>query len=464
MAAGRFPRILEPASRSAHTGGSTVTAPTQAFGAAEVWAAPRAIGPVVARVRMPGSKSATNRALLLAALSPGVSTLQGPLRARDTQLMAQALRGLGAEVQDSAAGWQVTGRAEPAEVSRLTVDCGNAGTVARFLPPAAAVLARGAVTVDGDPRMRERPLGPLLDALRRLGARLPDAAQGMPFTMQANGRLRGGELEVDASASSQLISGLLLAAPRFDDGIVARAKDGKVPSAPHLVMTVAMLREAGADVDDSVAGRWQVRPGGLRPRTYEIEPDLSSASAFLAAAAVTGGRVRLAGWPGQTTQPGGMLPTLLTAFGCTTAVTSDGDLEVTGPARLTGVDLDLRDYGEVVPTLTAMALFAYSPSRLRGIAHLRGQETDRLAALAQEFGRLGAQIDVTADGLVITPAPLSTGRAAVVLDPQADHRLAMAYAVAGLRVDGIHIADIATTGKTVPDFPDRWAKLLAGAE
>jgi 3-phosphoshikimate 1-carboxyvinyltransferase len=344
----------------------------------------------------------------------------------------------------------------------VTVDTGNAGTVARFLPPAAAVLARGAVTVDGDARMRERPLGPLLDALRALGAGLPETAVRVPFTMQATGRLRGGMLEVDASSSSQLISGLLLAAPRYDSGLVVSAAGGRVPSAPHLAMTVAMLRDAGASVDDSEPGRWAVAPGGLRATTYAIEPDLSSASAFLAAAAVTGGCVRLAGWPAATSQPGRLMPELLAAFGCRCEVTAVGELSVIGPDVLHGVDLDLGDYGEAVPTLTAIALFADSPTRLRGIAHLRGQETDRLAALAEEFGRLGARITVTSDGLQITPTPLAAADG-VLLDPRADHRLAMAYAVAGLRVPGVQVKDIATTGKTVPDFPERWAQLLAGA-
>jgi 3-phosphoshikimate 1-carboxyvinyltransferase len=427
------------------------------------WAAPHAQSPVSGRVAMPGSKSATNRALLLAALSPGASTLLAPLRARDTLLMAAALRALGADVDAGGEDWVITGRVEPADVGTVTVHTGNAGTVARFLPPAAAVLARGAVTVDGDARMRERPLGPLLGALRTLGADLPDTADRIPFTMRATGGLAGGTLAVDASSSSQLISGLLLAAPRYDAGLAVSAAGGRVPSAPHLAMTVAMLRAAGASVDDTEPGRWLVAPGGLRATTYAIEADLSSASAFLAAAAVTGGCVRLAGWPDATSQPGRLLPELLTAFGCRCEITSTGELSVTGPDVLQGVDLDLSDYGEVVPTLTAVALFADSPTRLRGIAHLRGQETDRLAALAEEFGRLGAGITVTADGLQITPTPLTAGTGGVVLDPRADHRLAMAYAVAGLRVPGVLVSDIATTGKTMPDFPERWAQLLTGA-
>ena len=414
---------------------------------------------------MPGSKSATNRALILASLSPGTSTLTAPLRARDTLLMAGALRALGAEIEERSGAfgdeWLVIGQQGPSDVSGALVDCGNAGTVARFVPAAAAVLARGDVTIDGDPRMRERPLGPLLQALRSLGAHLPSDASHVPFTLQATGSVRGGSLEVDASSSSQLISGLLLAAPRFDSGLEVSAAHGRVPSAPHLDMTVEMLRHAGALVDDSTPGRWRVQPGALHPSTYAIEPDLSSASAFLAAAAITAGRVRLAGWPADTSQPGRLLPALLTEFGCSVTVTDDGDLEVTGPGRLRGADVDLSEYGEVAPTLTAMALFADSPTRLRGIAHLRGQETDRLAALAEEFGKLGAQIEVTSDGLAITPVPLS-GKA--ILDPRADHRLAMAYAVAGVLVDGVQVVDIATTGKTVPDFPQLWAALLAGGK
>jgi len=331
------------------------------------------------------------------------------------------------------------------------------------LPGDTIGVVDGRVTVDGDPRMRERPLGPLLTALRTLGAQLPAEVGHVPFTMRATGRLQGGTIEVDASSSSQLISGLLLAAPRYDTGLVVSAAGGHVPSAPHLAMTVGMLREAGGLVDDTSAALWRVEAGPLRPTTFVIEPDLSSASAFLAAAAVTGGRVRLAGWPAATQQPGRLLPALMEAFGCTCTVTAEGELEVTGPTQLNGADLDLSAYGEAVPTLTAMALFADSPTRLRGIAHLRGQETDRLAALSEEFGRLGARITVTEDGLAIAPCALRAAVGGAVLDPRADHRLAMAYAVAGLRVDGVRIADIATTGKTVPDFPRLWSDLLAPA-
>lgn len=427
-------------------------------------------------VSVPGSKSATNRALLLAALSDGTSRLGSPLRSRDTLLMAGALSALGVDLTDEGDAWVVHGSG-PGHARNLDgtvpVDVGNAGTVARFLPPAAAVLVRGNVRVDGDPRMRERPLGPLIGALRHLGVHLDDGGRGaVPLALDATGRVPGGEVTVDASTSSQLVSGLLLSAPRFDRGVTVRHDGRPVPSAPHLRMTTTMLREHGADVDEPDPGSpggisgsssgsssghvvWHVRPGPLAPVQRVIEPDLSSASAFLAAAAATAGEVVLADWPAVTQQPGRLLPGLLEAFGCVTTV-AGGRLTVRGPQRLAGVDLDLHAYGEAAPTLAALAVLANGPSRLRGIAHLRLQETDRLAMLAQELGRLGAAIEVTDDGLAITPAPLHGG----LVDPHADHRLAMAYAVVGLVVPGVEVLDVATVGKTVPDFPRRWAGLV----
>jgi 3-phosphoshikimate 1-carboxyvinyltransferase len=404
---------------------------------------------------VPGSKSDTNRALVVAALAEGTSRLHRPLRARDTQLMRAGLSSLGVAIEEVAEDgdvtWVVSGSGQPRTVTDAVVDCGNAGTVARFLP-AVATLVRGQVRFVGDARMSERPLGPLLDALRALGARI-DGDQ-VPLLVHGAGGIRGGEVTVDASSSSQLVSGLLLAGPRYDEGVRVRHVGARVPSAPHLDMTVSTLRASGASVTVT-ADEWRVAPGALQPVNRSIEPDLSSASAFLAAAAVTAGQVTLAGWPAGTAQPGRLLPGLLESVGCSVVVDERG-LTVTGPARLRGLDVDLHDYGEAAPTLTALAVLADSPSRLRGIAHLRLQETDRLAALADELGQLGARITVTDDGLEIVPTPLHGG----VLDPRADHRLAMAFAVVGLAVPGVRVADIATTGKTVPDFPARWAALL----
>ncbi len=429
------------------------------------WPAPSVDRPVDATVMMPGSKSATNRALVLAAISDGTSRLRRPLRSRDTLLMAAALRRLGVAVVDDHGDWVVHGELPLRAAQGALIDCGNAGTVARFTP-ALATLAHGDLVFDGDPHMRERPLGPLLDALRALGARID--GDRMPLTVHGRGRLTGGEVTVDASASSQLVSGLLLAAPRYDHGVTVRHVGSRLPSWPYLEMTVADLRAAGAlvEVDTdrragvagaAVTARWSVAPGRMLAHDRVIEPDINSAAAFLAAAAATGGRVVLADWPAATVQPGRMLPDLLAAMGCAVTRTAAG-LEVRGPQRLRGIDVDLTDYGEAAPTLAALAVLADSPSRLRGIAHLRLQETDRLAALAAELGRLGAAITVTDDGLAISPAPLSGAR----LDPRADHRLAMAYAVVGLVVPGVLVHDIATTGKTVPHFDRLWARMLAG--
>jgi 3-phosphoshikimate 1-carboxyvinyltransferase len=394
--------------------------------------------------------------------------------------MTGVLRQLGVRIdEDRPTGdWVVgggLGTGEPADAARgaaagggaragdgVQVDCGNAGTVARFTP-ALATLHTGDVVFDGDPRMRDRPLGPLLGALRALGARIDGDV--MPFTVRGEGRLAGGPVDVDASGSSQLISGLLLAAPRYERGVTVTHVGPRLPSGPYLDMTVTELRDRGAEVTvtpgDPATGRrpsWTVAPGPLRAADRAIEPDLNSAAAFLAAAVATGGEVTIPDWPAVTTQPGRLLPDLLVAMGARAERTADGGMRVRGGAGPHGIDVDLTDVGEAAPVLTALAVLADSPSRLRGIAHLRLQETDRLAALADQLGRLGADVTVTDDGLAIRPAPLHGAR----LDPLADHRLAMAYAVVGLAVPGITVEDIATTGKTVPRFPAMWAAMLDG--
>lgn len=418
-----------------------------------VWAAPAATGPVRGLVAVPGSKSQTGRALVLAALADGPSRLAAPLRARDTLLMAAGVAALGAGVSDGPDGsWLI----EPGPLARrpARVDCGLAGTVARFLPPVAA-LGTAPVRFDGDPRMRERPLGPLLAALRALGARAD--ADAVPVTV--TGPVRGGAVTVDAASSSQLVSGLLLAGAAMPEGLQVRHVGEPVPSAHHLAMTVGMLRGSGVTVEAG-ADRWQVHPGPVRAVDRVIEPDLSSASAFCAAAAATGGEVTVAGWPQATDQPGALLPGLLARMGCRISRSAAG-LTVHGPDRLAGLEADLRDAPELALTLAALATLAGSPSRLTGIAHLRLQESDRLGVLAGELGRLGARVQVLPDGFAIEPAPLAAP-AGVALDPHADHRLAMAYAVVGLAVPGVGVLDVATTAKTVPDFAARWEQLVAG--
>jgi len=419
------------------------------------WPAPTPATPVDAVVRVPGSKSLTNRQLVLAALADGRSRLRRPLRSRDTLLMAAGLRALGVPITDDGDDWVVDGQPGTLHPRAPSVDVGNAGTVARFLPPLAG-LAEGTVSFDGDPRVRERPVGPLLTALRTLGIDLDDGGRGsLPVTVHGHGSVAGGEVTLDASTSSQLVSALLLAAPRYERGVTVRHEGPPVPSAPHLRMTAAELRAAGAEVDDATPDVWRVAPGVLRPRDVDVEPDLSSAAPFLAAALVTGGRVTLAGWPAGTTQPGASLPELLARCGATYTVDGDG-LTVTGGDEIHGLEADLRDCPEAVPVLAAVAALADGPSRLTGIAHLRLQETDRLAALAAEINGLGGRVRDTADGLEIQPAALHGGR----WRTYHDHRIAMAGAVLGLRVSGVLVEDVATTGKTLPRFVDLWARML----
>ena len=425
------------------------------------WPAPAATGPVRGRVAVPGSKSVTNRALLLAALSGGPATVSGAPPTRDTALMVDALRALGVPIDVD--GEHVVVRAHEGLRGGGSVDCGLAGTVMRFVPPAAA-LADGPVRFDGDPRARERPMGTVLDALRVLGARIEgpagsagSAVRSLPFTLHAVGSLPGGEVVIDASESSQFVSGLLLSGGRYEKGVTV-VHDGKpVPSLPHIDMSVAMLRAACVEVDDSEPDIWRVAPGVIAGRDWTVEPDLSNAAVFLAAATVTGGEVTVAGWPERSTQPGvGILP-VLEQFGAS-VVPGPAGMTVRGPDTLAGVDVDLHDVGELTPTVAAVAALAAGPSRLRGVAHLRGHETDRLAALATEITALGGDVEETHDGLVIRPAPLHAGdrpwRA------YADHRMATAGALIGLVVPGVLIDDVACTDKTIPDFPGRWATLV----
>lgn len=413
------------------------------------WRAPLATGPVRGRVSVPGSKSVTNRALLLAALSGGPAAVSGAPATRDTALMVGALRSLGVPIDVD--GERVTVGGHDG-LRGGAVDCGLAGTVMRFVPPAAA-LADGPVAFDGDPRARERPMGTVLDALRALGARIDGS--GLPFTLHGTGALPGGDVVIDASASSQFVSGLLLSAARFDKGVTVHHDGKPVPSLPHIDMTVAMLRTAGVSVDDSRANTWHVAPGPVTAREWAVEPDLSNASVFLGAAALTGGSVTVAGWPAGSAQPGAEILSVLAQAGCTVEPGPDG-MTVHGPDALSGVDVDLHDASELTPTVAALAALATTPSRIRGVAHIRGHETDRIAALAAEITALGGDVDETDDGLAIRPARLHGGP----WGAYADHRMATAGALIGLVVPGVEIDDIGCTDKTIPDFPARWTALL----
>ncbi|MFK4068598.1 3-phosphoshikimate 1-carboxyvinyltransferase [Streptomyces sp. NPDC029674] len=438
-----------------------------------LWPAPHASGAVTATVHVPGSKSVTNRALVLASLAAEPGWLRRPLRSRDTLLMAGALRAMGVGIEETvsssssvAGGKETSGEAWRVIPSGLhgpaTVDVGNAGTVMRFLPPV-ATLADGPIRFDGDPRSYERPLHGVIDALRALGARIDDASQGspgaLPLTVHGGGALEGGRVEIDASSSSQFVSALLLSGPRFNQGVEVRHVGGALPSMPHIRMTVDMLRAVGAQVDTPEAGGepnvWRVAPGALLGRDLTIEPDLSNAQPFLAAALVTGGTVTVPDWPSRTTQPGDALREIFTEMGGSCELTEQG-LVFTGSGSIHGIDVDLSEVGELTPGIAAVAALADSPSTLRGVAHLRLHETDRLAALTKEINELGGDVTETADGLHIRPRRLHGG----IFHTYDDHRMATAGAIIGLAVDGVQIENVATTAKTLPDFPDLWTGML----
>jgi 3-phosphoshikimate 1-carboxyvinyltransferase len=423
------------------------------------WAAPVASASLNARLVIPGSKSLTNRELVLSALADGPSTLHAPLVARDTELMADALRALGIAIEMSPDEWRII----PGDLHGGTeLHAGLAGTVMRFIPPVAAIAA-GPVTIDGDAHARKRPMRTTIDALRALGVQVDDDGRGsLPFTIHGTGGVDGGEVTIDASASSQFVSGLLLAAPRFRDGLVLRHAGERLPSLPHIDMTIDALQRRGVTVTSPEAATWVVAPGPIAGADVHIEPDLSNAGPFLAAALLAGGRVTIAGWPESTTQVGDLFATLLPRFGATVSRDADG-LTVDGGAgwlggdTWEGVDLDLTEGGELAPTFAALAALATTASRITGIGHLRGHETDRLAALVTEITGLGGRVSELDDGLAFEPAPLHGGpwRA------YADHRMATTGALLGLVIPGIVVDDIGTTAKTLPEFPALWEQMRA---
>jgi 3-phosphoshikimate 1-carboxyvinyltransferase len=443
--------------------GSITGVPVDNTGAAPHWSAPFADQPVDATVRVPGSKSLTNRYLVLAALADGPCRLRAPLHSRDSALMIGALRQLGADVRevpgDGAFGpdLEVTPIPPYSGGQEAAIDCGLAGTVMRFVPPRAA-LRSGTTVFDGDPHARERPMGTIIEALAGLGVAVNGASgelpASLPFRVAGTGEVRGGHLVIDASASSQFVSALLLVGARFTEGLHLEHAGGAVPSLDHINMTVAVLRGVGVSVDDSTPNHWIVSPGAIRAFDQRIEQDLSNAGPFLAAALASRGTVRIPDWPEHTTQVGDLWRSILSDMGATVTLEA-GTLIVTGGREIKGADF--AETSELAPTVAALCALATGPSRLSGIAHLRGHETDRLAALVTEINRLGGDAEETADGLIIRPAPLHAG----VVHSYADHRMATAGAILGLAVHGIEVQDIATTAKTMPDFPQLWADMLA---
>jgi 3-phosphoshikimate 1-carboxyvinyltransferase len=419
----------------------------------ELWPAPfRGRKPVTSRVTIPGSKSVTNRALILAAQADSPSTLRKPLISRDSELMSAGLQAMGITITGKDE-WVVT----PASLrGPAKIDVGNAGTVMRFLPPLAA-LAQGDISFDGDSRSYERPLGPVIKALEELGIEIDhDGRYSLPMVIKAKGSIPGGNLVIDASASSQFLSALLLVAPSMKNGITAQHRGGSLPSMPHIDMTVQMLRDFGAVVHvDKAAQSWRVEPGILRGQDLVIEPDLSNAAPFLSIAMVCGGSITIADWPKNTTQPGDQLRDIFTQMGAQVEFTTDG-LTLTGRKAIHGIDIDLHDVGELTPSIAALAALADSPSHLRGIGHLRLHETDRLAALTREINSLGGNVVEEETALHITPAPLHGG----TFHTYEDHRLATAGAVIGLVVPDVLVENVATTRKTLTDFPGLWNSLV----
>ncbi|MDF1703929.1 MAG: 3-phosphoshikimate 1-carboxyvinyltransferase [Aeromicrobium sp.] len=417
------------------------------------WLAPTPREPVVGQIIVPGSKSLTNRALVLAAVAERPSVLTRALGSRDTNLMIGALTALGARVERDGIDWTVH-PIDPSLVDPVTVDCGLAGTVMRFAP-ILATLGSAPVTFDGDDRARERPMAVTISSMRALGVEVDDGGRGtLPFTVHGRGGVVGGPLTIDASASSQFVSALLLAAPRFAHGLELAHDGPPMPSAPHVAMTVEQLRLRGVEIT-ATDTQWRVEPGPVQPLDVEIEPDLSNAGVFVAAALVTGGEVRVRNWPASTDQAGDAWRDLTVAFGGTAERDGD-DLVVTGPRTLSGVELDLGDLGELTPVVAAVAALAETPSRLTGIAHLRGHETDRLAAIATEFTRLGGDVDELDDGLEIRPRPLHGD----VFRTYHDHRMAHAAVVLALRVPDVFVENVVTTVKTYPNFAPVWERLV----
>ena len=429
-----------------------------------LWPAPfRGRNSVSARVVIPGSKSVTNRALILAAQAQVPSILKRPLISRDSELMVDGLQAMGVGISALEFAGDFAWKVTPANLNGpAKIDVGNAGTVMRFLPPLSA-LAVGDISFDGDPRSYERPLAPVIAALEELGIEIDHGGRySLPMVIKSKGEIPGGKITIDASESSQFLSALLLIGPSTTHGITARHKGGPLPSMPHIDMTVQMLRDFGAEVTvDKGAQSWSVAAGKLNGVDLVIEPDLSNAAPFLSIAMVCGGSITIADWPMQTTQPGDQLRQILAKMGADTSLTDEG-LTITGGESIHGIDIDLHDVGELTPAIAALAALADSPSHLRGIGHLRLHETDRLAALTREINSLGGDVVEDQTSLRITPAgKFGKGLHAGTFHTYDDHRLATAGAVIGLVVPGIEIENVATTRKTLPDFPGLWQSLIS---
>ena len=413
------------------------------------WAAPSTQNQLAAAISLPGSKSLTNRELVLSALASKPTTLRGLLISRDSSLMIEALKDLGTEIEVSGTTAVVTPRplSGPAKI-----DCGLAGTVMRFVP-ALATISLGQIDFDGDLAARKRPMKTTIESLRALGVSVN--GDSLPFSIQGQGEVQGGTIEIDASASSQFVSGLLLVGARFKSGLTVSHVGEHLPSMPHIEMTIDCLRKRGVEASQSGPASWRVEPGEISGGEISIEPDLSNAGPFLAAAMVAGGSVKISNWPKKTTQVGNDFDGILQQMGAKVERVGD-DLVVSGTGLILGIDIDLSTGGELTPVVAALAALADSPSQIRGVAHLRGHETDRLSALVSEINSLGGNATETDDGMIIKPAKLHGG----LWKTYEDHRMATAGAIIGLRVPGVEIEDISVTTKTIPEFVSLWEQML----
>ena len=428
------------------------------------WSAPFRSGitsasqPLKAKISIPGSKSATNRALILAAISKTPSRLRKPLSSRDADLMVKGLRSLGCKINEIKTTEGFDYEITPQKLSGpCQIDVGNAGTVMRFLPPIAS-LATGLVHFDGDARSHERPLEPVIKALEQLGISIEHGNKyRLPLTINGSGQINGGEIQTDASASSQFISALLLLGPATKNGLTVKHTGKSLPSMPHIEMTIQMLRKFGAivEVDEN---SWTIRSGELHGQDLTIEPDLSNAAPFMAAAMVCGGSVEILDWPKSTSQPGDQLRDIFAKMGARIEQNGEG-LKIFGSGEINGIDIDLHDVGELTPTIAAVAALASSPSTLRGIGHLRLHETDRLAALANEINNLGGDVTEGPGELLIKPTNLVASQ---IFKSYEDHRMATAGAIIGLAVKDLIVENIETTKKTLPNFPGMWQEMLNG--
>lgn len=365
--------------------------------------------------------------------------------------MLDAIRELGSEVSVNSGFIEIT----PAALNRnATIHCGLAGTVMRFVPLMAA-LNKGEITFEADSEAKARPLNGVFDALDQLGVEYNKGSESFPFTVMGRGEVDATEVTLNASKSSQFVSALLLVAARFERGLLITHQGESLPSIPHIEMTVKCLEDRGVTVQRQSETSWRVSPGAIEPKEITIEPDLSNAGAFLAAVMVTGGELEISDWPRETTQVGKQYIDLLTQMGASFEFTSGG-LKIKSSGEIHGINADLSEAGELTPTIAALAVLADSPSSLSGIAHLRGHETDRLAALSAEINSIGGNCRETTDGLIITPQKLTGG----VWRTYHDHRMATTGAIIGLK-NPIEIENIETTAKTMPEFKDMWVELVS---